>query len=232
MPIPSESEEAPIKGPSEEDEEARLARIRDYVKLTPGVEVLNFRKARHMIALVGNDPLEEEEHVRYRTAEVTTYPEVLPSPIDPRSRRFALCVAWVSKENQEACASFVRDRLKSCRMFATETAEIELFKEFVVLTVELAPDSIGVQPTSEILSDIRRSVEAWLGTVEPELKVKSPFSRATREYWQQKYGVGLATTWRASGKTYVWRRSRDGRFIHVDAGEFLDKGIPNGDEAA
>ena len=163
--IPSEREEQFMEAPSEEAEGARLTKIRDYLMSAEGVEVIDPRKARHMVALVGNDPLEEEEHVRYRTAEVTTFPDDLPSPIDPRSRRFGFSVAWAVKAEQGACASFVKERLESCGIFDVATAVVESLEEFVALTVQLKPLEIGTQPTTEILCEIRREVEGWLATV-------------------------------------------------------------------
>ena len=177
-----------------------------------------------MVALVGHDPFEEEDNVRYRTAEVTTFPEELPSPLDPRSRRFAFCVAWAVNAGQEACASFVKAGLKSCEIFASETAEVEPFEGFVALTVQLNLSGLGTQPTTEILGEVRKVAEGWLTSIESGWTGAVPLSRSTRQFWREKYGVGLATTWRSAEKTYVWRLQPDGRFVHVDTSEFLEEG--------
>ena len=70
--------------------------LRQALSTVPKAVLIDPSKARHMVGVVTADPLAEDLRKAYRTAEVITYPEVLPRPILPRSRRFAAICAWLS----------------------------------------------------------------------------------------------------------------------------------------
>lgn len=222
MPPQLNEEGSPFAGPSEESEDLRLGAIRKGLVVLPGVDLVDSEQARHMIALVGNDPFREYDEVRYRTAEVSEYPEDLPRPLIPQSRRFRLSIAWKgSLVGPEVFDGVFPWNKPPTVAGVSGVASWKQESPYVVVTIELSHTRIAELPTRLLIEDFEKAIEQWCASVEKA----SHASRATLEYWKQRFGVELGRGWKETGKTYVWRRQEDGSVKPVTSEEFLGDGF-------
>lgn len=217
--FPSQGEEEdPFAGPPEESEDQRLAEIRKHLMTLPDVDVVSPDQARHMVALVGNDPFEEFDEIRYRTAEVVEYPEDLPRPLIPQARRFQITVAWTdSAVGLDAFRTLFPEAKLPLVAGVSGVSRWEVDGPYLVLNVDLVHARLAELPTQSLLENFETAIKHWCSLVEGASNAK----RATFEYWKQRFGVELGRGWNDTGKTYVWMDDGDGSVSPVSSEEFL-----------
>src|SRR6185369_6820978 len=81
-------DDAPIESSQDRECRERFSEIETFLNTVSDATLLDAREARHMVALAGADPFPAIGFRTIDTADVVVNPEILPSPIQPDSRRF------------------------------------------------------------------------------------------------------------------------------------------------
>lgn len=218
------SEQPPLfKEPTDEEEAARLGAVRDALKAIDGADLVDPVKARHMLALVGEDPFADSETRVFHTGEVTSYfDELVPSPVLPGSRAFHVEIVWSTKIPVDELKAAVQALAESCGLVSSGEWEVECDGDYVVVEGRLKPAGVETLPTFAILEEFRARITCWLAGVEDRFS-EGALTRSTKEYWRRKYGVSLGTPWHESLMPYVWTPDEDGR-VRTFRGVDLDDG--------
>lgn len=162
----------------------------------PGVEFLEPNKARHMVALVGDDPFPHIDTIKIRTADIVAYPETIPSPIRPESRRFVATVAWKTDMSADDLFNVVRDLRPTDAGVRCEFGPCIRYGEYVSLEVRLFPTELKSKPTVLLLETIHSVLADGLALLESVLKEDARIERCGREFWRAEHGVNLGVPYR------------------------------------
>ncbi len=168
----------------------QLSEIRDVLAQSDTFEILSPHKARHMIASEGVDILGEILEQYFPTCEVAAMSEIIPSPVDPKSRQFEFTMVWKDPiEVQE----IIEAAMSSAEELGIAVTDIlcERDGEFIVLVC--SPDNVVVDvPTKYVFEDFSVMLSAWFGSIEKRF---GSLQRATKEYWRVTYGFTLGEPW-------------------------------------
>jgi hypothetical protein len=212
--IPHESEDtdpSPFSHPNEAEEATRLASIRVALADAEGVELVAPTKARHMVAVVGHDPFDDTDTKRFHTGEVTSYfAKMIPSPVLPLFRVFALDVAWATQHPPGDVTEACRACAASCGLEVAGGWATFADGSFVVTSVDLQPSGLDRLPTSAVLTQLASSLAPWLACVESTLGAST--RRQTKEYWKWKHGLTLTLHWSESLQPMAWLPQTNGTY--------------------
>lgn len=168
----------------------------DVVQL--GGKILDPDIARHMFAIVKGDPYPDIEKIWYRSVDLLENSDVIPSPIDPKSRYLEFTVCYCldkqsySKNNLEEIILRVDEIIinghpdfVSSSYFDTDT----IWKNYLVLKLSMKND-VGYERTADIIQKREISLELALNDIEEKLRNYIPnLVRATKEYWKMEIGI-------------------------------------------
>lgn len=226
-PVPIRTGLDPTDG-SEDDQESLkvLSRVERLLKSVPGAKMLHPTEARHMVALAGTDPFPVIGFRNFDTGEVVCYPEILPSPIQPSSRSFALAVAW-------RCGVDVIKAEEAYLATISET-DFQLYSEpswdrsedYLFLSLELTPVNLELRPTEDLLNEFFNTSKPFLSALTRHLEKYGSVARATKEYWSKRLNINFGITYEQSDKLYVGTIEADGSITKLDAKTWLQEGFP------
>lgn len=160
-----------------------------------GVEKVNPHRARHMVALVSHDPIPSTEKMLYRSVDLITSYNNIPSPILPFSRRIYFEVAW-EVTGGPTSEDALEDWIAPLTSQQTEFGPDLFFdndtcrgQTFLFARIEFLGE-IGPARTDDVLARIAPGLDEYLGDLESQLADAGvTMRRATREYWSHEIGV-------------------------------------------
>lgn len=209
-----------------------LVNVKTCLQDAPNIDLLSPETARHMIALAAGDPFHEGERFTHRTAEVSHFPEALPSPVLPVSRKFEVLTAWEILERSERLSEAlngvsIEGPRGACAAFQVDGA-------YVVGTWTLPPDALVDMATADVLRSASKDLEDWLPQAESWLTQRGgKVQRATQEYWKRAHNVHLGVDAVSSDKAYLWTLGPDGEWLPQWTGNAFEsgsteRGLPEG----
>lgn len=169
--------------------------IRNKLKVLGG-STIEPQKARHMSAILEEDPYPDFENVIYQGKHLGYYPDKTPTPILPDTRYFQFTVCWKIESRipetplSESEFSKLLFELKSMEF---EAKHVDFFSDtetlsksmFILFELELLPHDI-YQSTEQALIDLTPQAIKSVNKVESCLLEKVKFVRSTREYWDNE----------------------------------------------
>jgi hypothetical protein len=219
-------------GESEDDHESRkdLSRIESLLKSVPGATMLHPTKARHMVALAGTDPFPAIGFRNFDTGEVVCYPEILPSPIQPSSRSFALSAVWRCEVDVvKAEEAYLATISESGSPLYSEPSW-ERWEDYLVLGLELTPGDLELRSTEDLLNEFFDALKPFRSSLTEHLEKYGNVEPATKEYWSKRLNINFGITYEQSDKLYVGTIEADGSITKLDAKTWLEEGFPLTDE--
>jgi hypothetical protein len=198
--LPADSgDEPPIDPVDEAGAETRLAAIRRKLESVAPGALVSAERARHMIALVGRDPLAGDRPTVFRTADVLRAFASLPSPISPSGRMAELTVAWRAGDD---AMEPISTAAMSLALGRHPQAAVTSDDGFIVLTARF-PSLPPSTPSSVWFEDLAQLLDRELAGLERELTSKGiAHQRATAEYWAIAHEVRLGVPWHLMGKMH------------------------------
>lgn len=182
-------------GPKEEDVIAQTAELTSKLRCA-GAEIVSSDRARHMYALVSEDPLPELRDVVYQSCEFLYHWSDVPSPIAPTARRFGFDAVWllsrVRTREFEATVDAAKEALRN-HQNEFELAEIiyehsEL--QATYLLVHLVWNRHSTASTDEVLSLLRPPLEKVVEAITHAVCQICPKARlATGAFWRNEIGL-------------------------------------------
>lgn len=172
-----------------------ISNLRVQVQNLGGVAI-EPTKARHMIAILDTDPFPTTEIIEYQGRHLAFEPEIIPSPIDPNSRRVKFTVCWLVKAlpNSNPPSASVLEKLadeltqQDYHPFRVtiQSDDQTLSKEvFLIAHVEYLP-AIGFEKTDSTLQRIEKPLESTLAQLESSIGLHFSVERATEQYWDKE----------------------------------------------
>jgi hypothetical protein len=198
-PMEVEPDDEPLEsfpfGPDLGQVRHELEDLRQELECLGGL-VVEPLKARHMIALVDNDPFPTQEITIYQGRLLVFEEKVVPSPIDPLSRGAEFTACWLIRSlpngglPSESELIGLIDELAQWNYapfkVAIELDDDTLSKEtFLVAHIDYLP-SIGFEKTQSFLQKIEQPLELILRRLETDLKSRFVVERATEKYWDRE----------------------------------------------
>jgi hypothetical protein len=159
-------------------------------------------KARHMIAVVADDPFPGIEVCRYCSSDLIVQSDDIPSPIDPTSRKVLITICWKLKNpvlTDEHLYTLVQDLTSKLAQniseIYVEIHSIDIGQVSYILADFLYTGFIGFDQTNVLLKKIEKLVIPIANEFEEALKSHlQGTTRATKDYWIINAGV----VWTAS----------------------------------
>lgn len=187
-----------LKLPDETEFQKRQQNIKVALSETSSVQILTPKKARHMIAVTGNDLFDIPEEFIYICGEIIEYPERVPSPILPSSRQFYIEVVLVNKEADILIYPTFLKHLEDLKF--VDDIESDIGTNHCHLRITLSITGINSEKTSSLLQKVYLMSKSVVEVINRE----SPSGThiATKEYWKVNYKVSLGVNWNESEKTY------------------------------
>lgn len=215
--------------PPEQEEEARLNKLRDAINSIDEVQMLDADKARHMVAAIADDPFPSKDNSRFHTGELAEFlDEIVPSPINPSSRRFAVTIAWNNCDLSEGrVKDVIMEAVASTNLKSFERTEVEKLDRYVAATIDFNPSSLGLSSTPDLLELAHDAASSLITSIENSQLLGKEARRSTKQYWQSRYNVSLGTSWRDSSKVYAWRGQPNGDLTPMTTSEFFGGDIPD-----
>ncbi len=187
-----------------EEEEKRLYDLEIEISKSD-FEIIEPMRARHMIASIGYDPLPEIDKFTFITGEVLSYFDIIPSPINPKSRYFLIeLVIQISKNQDEIIKKYFErsDYVKS------ENSYSERSGEYFVLHLYPMGLDLANSPTTNILQKIyflgQKIIKEVYELVGNKVKIKI----CTKEYWKKEFGITFGLSWQESLLTVKWENGK------------------------
>jgi hypothetical protein len=160
-----------------------------------GSTFVNPEKARHMIAVIANDPYPNAEQVQYRGKELAYDPSMVPTPINPESRKFQFTVCWeIENGDSKRFLSANLEKIIS-KLTAIDWSpfhidffldnETETKKNYIFIEIEFSPE-ITFQCTTYALLNVEDKVIPLIEKVEENLSQDISFERSTKRYWNEE----------------------------------------------
>ncbi|RPA35258.1 restriction endonuclease [Shewanella frigidimarina] len=175
----------------------KLDSIKNCLPSYKNVELIEPAVARHMIAIIGEDPMGLEEKVLYHTGEVINYPEGIPSPILPNSRIPRLEIVFAYHEDTVVESDVIKLFIDQ---ESVTDVECDIMNDHCHVRINLKLESTQTKSSSEVLNEVTQLAEQILNkliTIMPKECIV-----ITREYWKKKYNLSLGIDWQESGKHY------------------------------
>lgn len=168
-----------------------LESIRSKVELLGGVAV-DPEKARHMVAIQDEDPYPNFENVIFQGKHLAYDVYIVPSPIDPRSRRFQFSVCWEIAENNSQQLS-LDQLMRELQSRDYHPFQSDLFLDtdtlskatFIINELIFSPDDI-FRSTPEVLENATLLALKTINETEKYLSQQTHSVRATRKYWDKE----------------------------------------------
>jgi hypothetical protein len=162
-----------------------------------GGVVVEPTKARHMIALLEQDPFPATETFEYQSCHLMFESDIIPSPIDPKSRRMVLTVCWLTEPlaNDSSLSEAELDQLANAVILKgaspframVEFDEDTLSGETYLLAHIEYSRPISFEKTTYLLQRIEGLVTPFLDRLESALgPCFGSVQRATRKYWDEE----------------------------------------------
>jgi hypothetical protein len=181
----------------------KLDSIKNCLSSYENVELIEPAIARHMIAIIGGDPMGLEEKVLYHTGEVINYPEGIPSPILPNSRipRLEIVLAYHEYTVVESDVIQLFNDQES-----VTNVECDTMNDHCHVRFNLNLQSNQTKSSTEVLNEVSQLAEQILN----KLKTIMPKECLviTREYWKKKYNLSLGIDWQESSKHYGFTNTK------------------------
>lgn len=190
-----------LKMPSEDEWLEKRYAILNELSKTNNMQIINPSIARHMIAIIGSDPFELPEQMKYICGEITAYPENIPSPILPCSRLFL--IEFIINTNNVSDAEMEAIKCKISSMDQVYEIKIEVERSKGLFYFSIIPNINGIdhKPTESILDDISSISKQIIAILEKHIQNK--FQIITDKYWLENYKISFGVNWRESSKQYV-----------------------------
>ena len=180
---------------------SRFDQLQDQLTALGG-EIIDPQKARHMIAVVNSDPFPTGDIVTFRSIDLlVNYSDLIPSPIEPRARRFSFTVCWrlgvpgqhIDWEQVEQARELIEKlaRREPAVLACVVDVDPETALKVPYLLVHLQSiDPVGYERMDDWLELRATTIATSVDTFEGSLRARFPaIVRATREYWRNEYGV-------------------------------------------
>lgn len=179
--------------PPEQEEDTRLNDLRAFISSIDGVQMVDADKARHMVAAIADDPFPSRETTRFHTGELAYYlEELVPSPIDPSSRRFAVTIAWKNCTLSEArVEEVIIKAIATHGLKSFERAQVDKLDGYVAVTIKYNPTALGLSSTRDLLEQAHDAASSLITLIENPQLLGEEARRCTKEYWQSCYDVSL-----------------------------------------
>ncbi|ABK48134.1 restriction endonuclease [Shewanella sp. ANA-3] len=187
-----------LKIPSESEWLEKRSLILYETSNIDGINIITPHIARHMVSIIGSDPFEFPEQVKFICGEITSYPETIPSPILPCSRLFLLEFIVKAENVSEAEIKIIQDNIFSIDQ--VDDIKIERNKSLFIFKVIPNIDELECKTTSNILDEIFLIVKLIMNILNSHIKNK--FDVITDKYWLENYNVSLGIDWHQSTKQY------------------------------
>lgn len=152
-------------------------------------------KARHMVAILTSDPYPNTELVICPGKQLAYYLSMVPTPIDPGSRRFQFTACWEIKPMNDikfskAGIGQILSTLRSYDYSPFHTNfylddEIITNDTFILLEIEFNPEN-RFQCTEHALIESEEKVMSLVEDVEKILNQLAVYTRSTRRYWDKE----------------------------------------------
>jgi len=152
-------------------------------------------KARHMVAILTGDPYPNTEMVLCPGKQLAYYLSMVPTPIDPASRRFQFTVCWEIKQKDSRDFSKgeldqILSVLRSNDFSPFQTNfylddETITRSSFILLEIEFSPDNT-FQCTTHALMASKDKVISLIENIEQILNRLAVCTRSTRKYWDKE----------------------------------------------
>jgi hypothetical protein len=190
-------EEADVASPFQPDLEniqAEINHIKTQAEELGGV-VVEPTKARHMIAILDKDPFPVSDVIEYDSQHLVFEPEIIPTPINPNSRRVTFTACWLIKSspNGDLSEAAIKESVNKLIQedFHPFVLRIEIDdrtiskQTFLIIHIDYE-SGIGFGNTVSFLQDINGSLESLLLQVENALVPFFDIQRATERYWDEE----------------------------------------------
>jgi hypothetical protein len=206
-----------FKLPDDAEWMEKLDSIKSNLLCYKSVELIEPAVARHMIAIIGADPMGLEEKVLYHTGEVINYPEGIPSPILPNSRIPCLEVVLAYREGTIVESDIIK-------LFSDQESvinvECDIMNDHCHIRLNLKLESNQSQSSTEVLTEASQLAEQILNKLETIMP--DEYLVITREYWKKKYKLSLGIDWQDSGKHYGFSNQKTDNEL-MDYQEIMDR---------
>jgi hypothetical protein len=202
-----------FQAPSEDEEKSRLNSIKQLLESIDIIEFVEPKIARHMVAIIGNDPLSEDDFMIYDTANILSSPETIPSPIAPNSRRFRVTICWTGNTDHQKIKKVFNSIIPEINLSGVCQIITYVDNDFIVADLEFKFDEILIKPSSILINDITLFLTKLLSIFDKRMNYS--LKRSTKLYWEKRYNVKLGVEWYDSDKVYMWRRNEQGEIIPV-----------------
>ncbi len=164
-----------------------------------GGRIVEPKKARHMVAIIKEDPIPGTETIDYPGRCLVYDSPTVPSPIDPNSRLFQFTCCWQvepkaghsepPKAELNEFASRLSQQVDDSFSVSTYVdSETESRRTFLISRIDYI-HSLGFDRTSDILKNIEGRIEAFLLRIEDVLRSTYEAKRATEYYWEKEIGL-------------------------------------------
>ena len=164
-----------------------------------GIKLIDSNKARHMFAVVGEDPYPIIEEAWYTPINMIYNFRDIPSPISPNSRVFEFNVYWkqLSKEldliNLERLNIIINDYLLTCEI--TSICNISFDSNTITKEIYIIIDLfLDIKDKFESTDNILISIDSYIMNMirDIEIVINRDYGevvRATKEYWLNEIGM-------------------------------------------
>lgn len=187
-----------FKLPDEDDWNLKLCRIKESLSGLEKIQFIDTDKARHMVAIIGVDPLGLEKNVKYITGEVLEYPDIIPSPILPASRIFSLEIVWKLPSDCPVLEHDLRAELDLSEFVSG--FEIYLQENYCHIRIDVDITKFVSNTSNKILGELYDLAKILISKLESIFPENSFI--VTKEYWKSIFNVSLGVEWNKSGKSY------------------------------
>lgn len=207
------------------DRTRELQRIRDYLAGLDSAKSLTSDEALHMVGALGVRIFLDLAKTTTRTAEATHYPDRLPSPVLPASRRLEVLTAWrltdPKQVDESAMAAVAGRSMEDVQpTFTVDT-------DHLVGTWPVPNSMLLDAPTPSLLRQLADRQQAWVREVEQTMAAMGvQAERATRDYWEDRHNLRLGLDPAASAKVFSWGATEDGGWAPQIAGSAFDPSEP------
>lgn len=159
-------------------------------------------KARHMIAVVSEDPFPNQNLMEYRSVDLMYTFGKIPSPISPSSRCATITIGWLlNKKDKLNPDDILYDEIEKLVIKATQKWTIAsivfddktLSGKYLVIYLDRS-FPFGIESTDKTITEDLIELEPIFNNLNDIIKVQFPSAkRATKQFWNNEIGMDFVT---------------------------------------
>jgi len=151
-----------------------------------------------MVAIAARDPYPRTDIMEFGSFELNFYTSIIPSPIDPNSRRIQFTICWFVKNLQKDSNSIdpeLQDIIEQLRKEKFDLFNLNIYTDislktsyaYLIVDIDYLPP-LGYEKTTSILKKIEKDVNILLISLEKRFN-KFLIRRATRDFYNDEIGL-------------------------------------------